>query len=455
MKISVYLISSGKVCADSNMRQVCFRVREGSADLRARSGLFADPDYWDADIPGYKRTTKLPKGEIKALNQKIEDITVMIHERYTEGCDGSWLRNLVKDCLAGEDEVTMPTVGHEAPVPEDEKSFVALFREYIAQSKVCKQRLSSINGTLKKIERFQLYNSEILGKKGFALCLDSLSATDMQDIWDYIMEEHRFYAMYPDFYSQFHFLPSKAPVPLSHNFITNIFRHIRSFLNWALKQGLTANERWRGFSVRREAYGTPIYLTLEERDRILSTDLSGFPRLERHRDMFIFQCLVGGRAGDLYRMTADNIKDGFLEYYPHKTIGNDGRPYGATLCRVPLNDKARTLLAKYDGISGRSLFPCLNKASYNEDIKVITLIAGVTRTVVVTDPKTNEAVKKPIYIAVSSHTARRTFIANLYRLVKDPNLIASMTGHSLNSKAFRRYRAIAEDMKHELVNMID
>lgn len=120
MKISVYLTSSGKVCADSNMRQVCFRVREGSADLRARSGLFADPDYWDADIPGYKRTTKLPKGEIKALNQKIEDITVMIHERYTEGCDGSWLRNLVKDCLAGEDEVTMPTVGHEAPVPEDE-----------------------------------------------------------------------------------------------------------------------------------------------------------------------------------------------------------------------------------------------------------------------------------------------------------------------------------------------
>ncbi|MCM1079040.1 MAG: site-specific integrase [Bacteroidales bacterium] len=237
--------------------------------------------------------------------------------------------------------------------------------------------------------------------------------------------------------------------------MTNIFRHIRSFLNWALKQGLTANERWRGFSVRREAYGTPIYLTLEERDRILSTDLSGFPRLERHRDMFIFQCLVWCRAGDLYRMTADNIKDGFLEYYPHKTIGNDGRPYGAPLCRVPLNDKARTLLAKYDGISGRSLFPCLNKASYNEDIKVITLIAGVIRAVVVTDPKTNEAVKKPIYIAVSSHTARRTFIANLYRLVKDPNLIASMTGHSLNSKAFRRYRAIAEDMKHELVNVID
>ena len=74
---------------------------------------------------------------------------------------------------------------------------------------------------------------------------------------------------------------------------------------------------------------------------------------------------------------------------------------------------------------------------------------------VVQNPKTREAVERPIYLEVTTHTARKTFIANLYRLVKDPALIASMTGHAEYSKAFRRYRAIEEDMKKELVTMID
>lgn len=217
-----------------------------------------------------------------------------------------------------------------------------------------------------------------------------------------------------------------------------------------MKTGLTDNEQWRSFKVRKEVYGTPIYLTLEERDRILNTDLSHFPRLERHRDMFIFQCLVGCRVGDLYRLTTDNIRDGFLEYYPHKSIGRND-----TLCRVPLNDKAKALLARYEGTCGDRLFPCLNQLMYTEDIKVVTMIAGVTRTVIVQDPKTREAVERPIYLVVTTHTARKTFIANLYRLVKDPNLIASMTGHALNSRAFRRYRAIEEDLKMELVTMMD
>lgn len=237
--------------------------------------------------------------------------------------------------------------------------------------------------------------------------------------------------------------------------MTSVYRHIRSFLNWSVKNGLTKNELWRGFSVKNEAYGTPVYLSLDERDQILNTDLSHFPRLERHRDMFIFQCLVGCRVGDLYRLTTDNIRDGFLEYYPHKTIGHDGNSYNSRLCRVPLNDKAKALLAKYSGTCGDKLFPCMNQLMYTEDIKVVTMIAGVTRKVVVQDPKTREAVERPIYLEVTTHTARKTFIANLYRIVKDPALIASMTGHTEHSKAFRRYRAIEEDMKRELVKKID
>ena len=50
--------------------------------------------------------------------------------------------------------------------------------------------------------------------------------------------------------------------------------------------------------------------------------------------------------------------------------------------------------------------------------------------------------------------ARRTFVGNLYKQVKDPNLVASLTGHVEGSRAFSRYRAIDTEMKKDLVNLI-
>ena len=50
---------------------------------------------------------------------------------------------------------------------------------------------------------------------------------------------------------------------------------------------------------------------------------------------------------------------------------------------------------------------------------------------------------------------RRTFIGNIYKNVKDPNLVGALSGHKEGSKAFARYRDIDEDMKKELVNMLE
>lgn len=55
----------------------------------------------------------------------------------------------------------------------------------------------------------------------------------------------------------------------------------------------------------------------------------------------------------------------------------------------------------------------------------------------------------------SSHMARRTFIGNLYKQVKDPNLIAQLSGHVEGSAAFARYRDIDEEMKVDLVKLLE
>ena len=62
----------------------------------------------------------------------------------------------------------------------------------------------------------------------------------------------------------------------------------------------------------------------------------------------------------------------------------------------------------------------------NKKIKEILKYVGIDRKVIFLDPKTREDVARPLYEVASTHTARKTFIGNLYRQVKDPNLIASM-----------------------------
>lgn len=75
--------------------------------------------------------------------------------------------------------------------------------------------------------------------------------------------------------------------------------------------------------------------------------------------------------------------------------------------------------------------------------------------VTVLNPTTREEEKRPLNEIASSHLARRTFIGNLYKKVKDPNLVGSLSGHKEGSKAFARYRDIDEDIKKELVNLLD
>jgi len=63
-------------------------------------------------------------------------------------------------------------------------------------------------------------------------------------------------------------------------------------------------------------------------------------------------------------------------------------------------------------------------------------LAGINRVVTVLDPTTRREVRMPISECASIHMARRTFCGNLYKRVKDPNIVASMSGHKEGSKAF-------------------
>ena len=231
------------------------------------------------------------------------------------------------------------------------------------------------------------------------------------------------------------------------------------------------NNPFDGLKIGSEVYGTPFYLSLEERNLIAETDLEKafeglnddeqatfqslkplpLGRLAVQRDIFVFHCLIGCRVGDLLKLTSSNVVDGAIEYVAEKTRGK--KPITV---RVPLNKRALALVEKYKGvdIKGR-LMPFIFAQHYNEAIKAVLFLCGIVRNVTVLNSQTGKGEQTPIWRVASSHMARRTFVGNLYKKVQDPNLVGSLSGHVEGSKAFVRYRDIDEDMKKNVVSLID
>lgn len=112
-------------------------------------------------------------------------------------------------------------------------------------------------------------------------------------------------------------------------------------------------------------------------------------------------------------------------------------------------------ISKYENSDTDKLFPFKPVYTYNSGIRELLKQCGIDRMVTVLDTHGYKTVQKPLYEVASSHTARKTFVGNLYKQVPDPNLIASMSGHVEGSRAFARYRNIDDDMKRKLVDMIN
>ncbi len=231
------------------------------------------------------------------------------------------------------------------------------------------------------------------------------------------------------------------------NTVAGLLNKLRSFFIWAKENEFTDKNPFVKFKITSEEYGTPYYLTIDERNHLFKFDFKHRKELAVQRDIFIFQCLVGCRVGDLMRLTPANIIDGFLEYIAGKTKDKHPRTV-----RVPLTATAKEIIKRYAG--RKKLLPFISEINYNLAIKEMFLIAGLTRKVTVLNTITRKDEQRPINEVASSHIARRTFVGNLYAKVQDPNIVGSLSGHVEGSKAFARYRKIDDKIKTDIINLI-
>lgn len=488
-------------------------LRYSKHDLSAKSGIFVNPAFFEYYIdrkktinpkrpfPENKNTTTLEKAvkngwavrksgiivsstkaiqtkEVEEHNttaEKMEELKKAIISAYNDATDkesltSAWLMEIV-------DKYHHPDKYDIAVKP---KTFAELAEEYYTiphggrLTPLSNDQQRAYKVLVRAVARFEGF-VRFSTNKLFTFDINTITREDIAAFADFLKNEKDLAERYP---SQFARLMEDYPLAVGEghsvlrgrgeNTVKNMLDRLKSLFHYLVEKGYTKNRPFDGYRIGAERYGTPVYITINERNQIADADLTtAWDRMEKddkkkarmplktlleQRDIFVFHCLIGCRVSDLIRLTERNINNGILTYTPHKTKDAGEEQVQP---RIPLHEKALALIEKYKGMDAKGrLFPFITPQRYNDAIKAIFKLAGITRNVEVRNPLTGENEFVPINTIASSHLARRTFIGNAYFKVQDPNLIGKMSGHVEGSEAFKRYRKIEDSTLKDVIDLI-
>ena len=423
---------------------VYVRLRDDVVDLWQKTNVMVSPDLWDPKREDLKERVVIPKDVRDKFSDNLHELRKYIRQSYD--------RDVVKNLVSKEWLISILvkySKQKNAPAPKEKSViFEKLFDQFLAEHRMADTRKNQQLVVKKAIMRFELYKQKS-ANKSFRFNVKNLTGASMKELWDFLENEHTISKDYPELYTEVEGSQSVV-LERSRNTLIGFMKRLKVFFSWCIAKGLISESPLSGFDMPAEKYGTPIYITKEEMHQIYAHDFSDEPHLDRQRDIFIFQCCIGCRVGDLLRLTRNDIINNTLEYIATKTIEENQK----TIV-VPLNKTAQEILEKYKDYEGKYILPFITAQKYNDAIKVIFAKAGITRNVTWLNPLTGKEEKKPINELASSHMARRTFVGNLYKQVLDPNIVASMSGHAEGSRAFSRYREIDREIKTNAVNLLD
>ena len=413
-----------------------------------KTRIMVNPAIWDSSLGAIKKRAVCPEEEREAVDSEVEKLRTYIRTAYVADKESGrvkkgWLEKALEDYYSGKER------GPKKRVKKGE-TLESLFDKFLEGRDPKLSRTKHYRVLMRILQRYSEYVRLSQPRQSkYVFDVKSITTEDLNAIYDYAVNEYQIVEDYPGILEAY---PETRQInQRGGNTITGIFKNLRAFFNWCQKEGHITKNPFIGFEKGDgELYGTPIYLTAEEVNQIFAMDFSDTPSLEVQRDIFVFQCSVGCRVGDMMRLTKRDVINDAIEYIPQKTIKEN-----AKTVTVPLNKKAKAIIAKYKDCPGEQLLPFVASQNYNYAIKEILKKAGVIRLVTTLNQLTRKEEKRPIYEVASSHMARRTFIGNLYKQVQDQHMISSVTGHSDNSRAFVRYRTIDMEMKQNLVNLLD
>ncbi len=139
------------------------------------------------------------------------------------------------------------------------------------------------------MQRYELFVS-MTEDNNFKLNLKSLSTELIESFDSFLRNEHLLYEEYKSIYNLFPVEVGgsrkiRIPKPRGTNTINTLFKAFRAFLNWCVDNEKMTNKPFKNHESKPDFYGTPYYITIEERNRLYKTNLSRHPQLAIQREM--------------------------------------------------------------------------------------------------------------------------------------------------------------------------
>lgn len=175
------------------------------------------------------------------------------------------------------------------------------------------------------------------------------------------------------------------------------------------------------------------------------------PSLARVRDAFLFQCLTGLRYADLWRLQSHNIeqRSGYsvICLVPEKSVSRRGI---LKRVEIPLLPGALSILERYAG--NFRLLPVLSNQKYNDYIKEVAQIAGITDRTEIVDYVRGipQLVQIEKWQKVSSHVARHTFATVSLMKGVPLEVVSKALGHS-NLQTTMIYARVVDEWKNKAI----
>jgi integrase len=206
-------------------------------------------------------------------------------------------------------------------------------------------------------------------------------------------------------------------------------RFVKAAMNEAFKNKLHKNEDFKTFRKEMEQIDA-IYLTNEEVTKIAELPLCGSHKMAR--DIFVVGCHTGMRFSDYSRLSMNDISDGIIHLITQKC---------KTPVDIPAHPRVISILQAYGGE-----MPKMSSQKFNSYIKEVCKEAGLKDSILVR--KSGKHVRHEKWELVSSHTARRTGLTNMYKAGIPTYRCMMISGHK-TEQVFLTYLRITQEENAE------
>ncbi len=382
-------------------------VREYKETLYLNTGQKINPAFWDNDMQRANlRLTRnnVIKGSLKSLNQYLNAFESKIFdiERILRGKQPDAGFNTIADAIKR----------------QFDKKKVGLFDIYDEFISIKRKQI-----TTNSISKHERTKKLLLDYEK-----DSRERFDFDKITPLFFEKFKIFMM--------------DKTNLIDNTVSKHLILFKTFLIWANTNGYTNNLSYKSIKAKFED-NEVIFITKDEMDTLYNLKLDN-ERLERVRDVFVFQCLSGQRYSDIENISREDIKGNDIEGYAWHLRTQKTHQ----ILEIPLEYYAPAILAKY--IDYPQPLPVISNQKMNKYLKELCEKAGINEPIKIIKYKSGNRIEsiKPKFETIGTHTARRTCVSVLSELGVPADVIMSITGHT-TYRMMQKYLKVTYKHKRE------